>query len=104
MKDILIIPLTLLALSLKLYSQTSTNLTDTIQKGIGLIDLSKDISVSNFDSYFNDSNTLYFGIDINENASGYESSTSQGVALKDFTLTVETTNGIYEFNDFEWYA
>lgn len=76
-------------------------LDDTINKGSGTIDLMKNITGEQLASYtFVNGGQMYFGVDLNENASGNEYSTSIGVALKSLTLTVTTTDGVFTFSDY----
>jgi hypothetical protein len=79
----------------------SRTLTDAIYQGDGVINLLKDISGADLTQYFNQSGgLLLLGADINENNAGNESSTSQGVAIKQVQLSISTTDGDFTFNDF----
>lgn len=79
----------------------SRTLTDAIYRGDGVINLLKDISGNELTQYFNQSGgLLLLGADINENNSGNESSTSQGVAIKQVQLSISTTDGDFTFSDF----
>ena len=78
----------------------STRLSDTIKQGTGSINLLKDISGAQLAQQVSPSGNLYFGVDVNENASGNEMAASEGVALKSVQLTVTTTAGTYTFSNF----
>lgn len=80
--------------------QDSTVLTDKVYKGTGTIDLLKDVSAYDLETAILTTGKLTLGIDVNESASGSESSLSMGVALDAVTLTIKTTTGDYEFTDF----
>lgn len=80
-------------------AEVPTILTDTIKSGSGTIDIMKDITATELDSSIGDG-TLYLGVDLNENASGLEKSTSQGVAIKEIELILTTTEGTFAFNTF----
>ena len=43
---------------------------------------------------------MFLGVDINEHASGNESSTSSGVAIKQAKLLISTTEGDFSFSNF----
>ena len=92
-----------LALPITSNAQTfqSTSLTDKIHRGDGTINLLKDISSSSLSSYFNQTGRLLLlGVDLNEKNSGNESSTANGVAIKDAQLRITTTAGEFTFKDF----
>ncbi|MFK7851151.1 MAG: hypothetical protein AB8D78_09255 [Akkermansiaceae bacterium] len=79
----------------------SRKLSDAIFKGDGVIDLLNDISGSELTQYFNQTGgLLLLGADVNEDNSGNESSTSQGVAIKQVQLSISTTDGDFTFGDF----
>lgn len=75
-------------------------LTDTISQGAGTIDVLKDVSAGALDEYLDANGKLILGIDVNENASGNESSTSMGIAIESLALVLTTTTGTFTFNDF----
>lgn len=75
-------------------------LTDKIYHGQGVIDLLLDISPGALAAYLAEFGQLLLGIDVNENASGNESSQSQGIALEQIELTLSTTAGDFTFSDF----
>lgn len=76
-------------------------LIDKIYKGTGTIDLLKDISSSQLSDYFNQSyNMLLLGVDVNEDASGTESRDAMGVAIKQATLEIITSQGTFTYTDF----
>lgn len=74
-------------------------LTDRIFKGAGVVDLLKDVSASELTSYLS-SGSLYVGVDVNESSRAPESAMSQGVALKDVSLNLETSAGDFTFSNF----
>ena len=79
----------------------SRALTDKIYRGEGVIDLMNNISGSQLAKYFGQTgNMLLLGVDVNEDASGNESSKSVGVAIKDAQLKLTTTAGDFTFRDF----
>ena len=62
--------------------------------GIGNIDLLKDLTPAQLESLRLDSGgRLVLAVDVNEDASGTESSTSQGIALKSLTFTIGFSDG-----------
>jgi hypothetical protein len=77
----------------------STYLTDKIYQGSGVVDLLKDVSPETLAAYFAGNTTLLLAVDVNENASGNETSTSMGVAISAATLTLRTTAGDFAFSD-----
>jgi len=77
----------------------STYLTDKIYQGSGTINLLKDVSAATLDQYLKASSELLLGIDVNENASGNETSTSMGIAIKSMTLYLKTTTGDFAFSN-----
>lgn len=81
-------------------AQVPVMLTDKIYQGSGVIDVLKDISPGAFQQYVGPNGTLSLGVDLNENASGNETSDSIGVAIKQLELQVTTTAGSYNFRDF----
>ncbi len=79
----------------------SRALTDKVFKGDGVIDLMKDIGGADLASYFKQTGgLLLLGADVNENASGNESSKSLGIAIKEACLSIRTTEGDFTFKDF----
>jgi len=74
-------------------------LTDTIRNGDGVIDIFNDASGADLQDYL-EGGTLYLGIDLNEAASGNESSISAGVAIKEMELIITTTEGDFSFTEF----
>lgn len=79
----------------------SRTLTDKIYKGDGVIDLMKDIGGTDLASYFKQTGgLLLLGADVNEDASGNESSKSLGIAIKEACLSIRTTEGDFTFKDF----
>ncbi len=79
----------------------SSILTDSIRQGVGNIDLFKDITAADLESYRVDGgDQLFFAVDINENASGAEKASSQGVAVKSAKLLVTIGGVETEFSDF----
>lgn len=79
----------------------SRTLTDKIYKGDGVIDLMKDIGGTDLASYFKQTGgLLLLGADVNEDASGNESSKSLGIAIKEARLSIRTTEGDFTFKDF----
>ncbi len=86
--------------SLQAFADISTRLSDTVNQGTGSINLLKDISAAQFTQQVSPAGRLFFGIDLNENAAGNETSASIGGALKSVQLTVTTTTGTYTFSSF----
>lgn len=79
----------------------SRTLSEKIYRGDGVIDLLKDIGGSELTQYFNQSGgLLLLGADINEDNSGNESRSSQGVAIKQVQLSISTNAGDFTFSDF----
>lgn len=74
-------------------------LTDTIKQGSGTIDVMQDVTAAELDGSLS-GGTLYLGVDLNEDASGLEKSTSQGVAIKEMELVLTTTEGTFSFSTF----
>ena len=85
--------------AVKAWAEIPTVLTDTISKGDGVIDIFKDATGAELEEYLQ-SGTLYLGVDLNEDASGLESSTSAGVAIKQMELIITTTEGDFSFTEF----
>lgn len=83
-----------LTLTRVLQAQTapvSVTLTDTIAKGVGDIDLSKNIDPIQLEGYrasYGSKTGIAFGVDVNEAASGTEKAASQGVTIADAWLEV----------------
>jgi hypothetical protein len=88
-----------LAMSLHVRAELPVALSDTIKKGSGVIEILEDVVAADLQDYLQ-SGTMFLGVDLNEAASGLESSTSVGVAIKDITLSISTTAGDFQFNDF----
>ena len=80
-------------------AEIPTVLTDRIRKGNGIIDLFKDVIGSELQQHLQEG-TLYLGVDLNENASGNESSTSSGIAIKEMEIIIKTNNGDISFSEF----
>jgi LruC domain-containing protein len=74
---------------------TSVRLTDVIKsQGTGNIDLFKDVSAQQLEALRLDNNgILIFAVDINEDASGSEKASSQGVAVKSVSFIVDYDDG-----------
>ena len=83
-----------------LAQEVPTVLTDKVTKGEGVIDILQDVSAENLGQYFNDTGQLLLAIDVNEDASGNESSTSQGIAIASMELVITTSEGDFTFSDF----
>ena len=81
------------------WAEIPTVLTDTIRNGDGVIDIFNDASGSELDDYLQDG-SMYLGVDLNEAASGNESSTTAGVAIKEMELIITTTEGDFSFTEF----
>jgi len=81
------------------WAEIPTVLTDTIKNGDGVIDIFTDATGAELEEYLQ-SETLYLGVDLNEAASGNESSTSAGVAIKEMELIITTTEGDFSFTEF----
>lgn len=80
--------------SLSQTALVSLRLTDTVKQGSGVISLLKNINASTLEAYRTDNvGKLVFAVDINENASGLETSKSQGVAVKSVVLEVTFAAG-----------
>lgn len=93
--------LTLLVGSASAQTVQSTVLSDKIYKGSGTIDLLKDVSAANLNSYFGQNyRMLLLGADLNEDNAGNESKASVGIAIKQAQLSITTTQGNFTFNDF----
>ena len=81
-------------ISLSQTAVVSLRLTDTVKQGIGAINLLKDVNASTLEAFRTDNaGKLVFAVDINENASGLETSKSQGVAVKSVVLEVTFVGG-----------
>lgn len=81
------------------WAEIPTVLTDTIKSGSGTIDIMHDVTASELDGALSEG-AMYLGVDLNEDASGLEKSTSQGVAIKEMELVITTTDGTFTFNTF----
>jgi len=82
----------------------SIRLTDVIKSnGRGNIDLFKDVTATQLEEFRQDNGgSLVFAVDVNEDASGTESSTSQGVSIKDVSLTItynDATEVVYHLTE-----
>lgn len=97
MKRIIFLFTLLVAVNVR--AEIPTVLTDTIKNGDGIIDIFQDTSSAELEEYLQ-GETMYFGVDINEDASGIESSTSAGVAIKEMELIITTTEGDFTFTEF----
>lgn len=99
MKKILTYSLTIwlscLTLSTSAVALDSVQLTDVIKsQGTGNIDLFKDVSAEQLEQYrLDNGGMLVLAVDINENSSGSETSTSQGVAVKRVVLDIMFDDG-----------
>ena len=73
----------------------SVRLTDVIKsQGTGNIDLMKDVTADGLEQYrLDNSGVLVFGVDINEDASGSEKASSQGVAVKSIRFVADFDDG-----------
>lgn len=80
-------------------AEIPTVLTDKVRQGDGLINILTDVSGEELTSYLQ-GGTLYLGVDVNEDASGLESSLSSGVAIKEMELIIQTTEGDFSFTEF----
>jgi hypothetical protein len=94
-----IIVLLLLLMAIPARSEIPTVLTDNIKDGDGVIDVFKDVTGAELKEHLQ-GGTLNLGVDLNEAASGNESSTSAGVAIKEMELVIKTTNGDISFTEF----
>jgi hypothetical protein len=94
-----IIFLSILLSAIPAWAEIPTVLTDKIRGGDGVIDVFKDVSGAELQQYLG-GETLYLGVDLNEAASGNESSTSVGVAIKEMELILQTTNGDISYTEF----
>ena len=94
-----IIILSVLLSAVPAWAEIPTVLTDVINKGDGVIDVFKDVTGAELQQYLG-GETLYLGVDLNEAASGNESSTSVGVAIKEMELIIQTTNGDISYTEF----
>jgi hypothetical protein len=80
-------------------AEIPTVLTDTIKGGSATIDVMKDVTSAELQDALS-GGTLFLGVDLNEDASGLEKSTSQGVAIKEMELLIQTTTGSFSFATF----
>jgi hypothetical protein len=94
-----IIILSVLLSAIPAWAEIPTVLTDVINRGDGVIDVFKDVSGAELQQYLG-GESLYLGVDLNEAASGNESSTSVGVAIKEMELVLQTTNGDISYTEF----
>lgn len=91
--------MSVLLISTAARAELPTVLTDTIKSGSGTIDIMQDVTSNELDGALS-GGTLYLGVDLNEDASGLEKSTSQGVAIKEVELVLTTTDGTFTFDTF----
>ena len=91
--------LALLVTATAAQAQIPTILTDTIKQGDGVIDVIQDVSPASLQDYLSDG-TVFLGVDVNEDASGLEKASSQGVAIKEVELLIQTTAGDFSFTSF----
>ena len=91
--------LSILLAAVPAWAEIPTVLTDTIRNGDGVIDIFQDATGAELQDYLQ-SGTLYLGVDLNEAASGNESSTTAGVAIKEMELIITTTEGDFSFTEF----
>jgi hypothetical protein len=89
----------LLLMAIPAGAEIPTVLTDNIKGGDGVIDVFKDVTGAELEEHLQ-GGTLQLGVDLNEDASGNESSTSVGVAIKEMELVIKTTNGDVSFTEF----
>jgi hypothetical protein len=82
------------------FADLPTALKDKIKQGSGHIDVLEDVSALELANYLSSSGGLTLGVDLNEATNGLESWDSVGVAIKDITLSLQTTAGSYSFSDF----
>jgi hypothetical protein len=94
-----LLALVVLSLAATARAEIPTVLTDTIKSGSGIIDVMKDASGAELEDALS-GGTLYLGADLNEDASGLEKSTSQGVAIKEVELILQTTEGDFSYTNF----
>jgi hypothetical protein len=87
------------AIAVPAWAEIPTVLTDTIKGGDGVIDIFKDVTGAELQEHLQ-GGTLHLGVDLNEDASGNESSSSAGVAIKEMELVIKTTNGDISFTEF----
>ncbi len=73
----------------------SVRLSDVIKsQGTGNIDLLRDVTAEQLENYRVDNGGyLVFGVDINEDASGTEKASSQGIAVKSIRFTASFSDG-----------
>ena len=81
-------------------AQIPTILTDKIYQGSGTINLLKDVSAANLQSYLQQNGGALLGVDVNENLAGNEMRDSVGIAIKNIELVITTTTGTMTFRDF----
>ena len=89
-----IIIISVLLSAIPAWAEIPTVLTDTIKNGDGVIDIFTDASGAELQDYLQGGN-LYLGVDLNEAASGNESSTTAGVAIKEMELIITTTEATF---------
>ena len=90
-----------LAAALPAKAEIPTVLTDKVRQGDGLINIMTDVSGEELTSYL-EGGTLYLGVDVNEDASGLESSLSSGVAINGASVIAKdilTSNGVIHVID-----
>jgi len=99
MKFKFVMTILLLNMTNSTMAEEMTVLKDTVSQGSGIIDLFKDVTSVELESYL-DSGTMYLGVDLNEAADGTESSTSVGVAIESMEMIIQTTDGDFSFAEF----
>ncbi|MBF0236236.1 MAG: LruC domain-containing protein [SAR324 cluster bacterium] len=91
------------AIKMNTLATESIRLTDVIrsQDGYGAVDLLKDMKSSDLEVFRLQGNGgLMIAVDVNENASGTEKSTSQGIAIKTLKLTIIMDGITHEWTQF----
>ncbi len=73
---------------------SSVRLTDTVDKGVGDVNLLKNVSAAALEGYrAANGGRLVFGVDVNEAANGTEKAASQGVTVADAWLELRMADG-----------
>jgi len=80
-------------------AEIPTVLTDTVKQGSATINVMTDVTSAELADALG-GGTLFLGVDLNEAADGLEKSTSQGVAIKQMELILQTTTGTFSFTTF----
>ncbi len=86
--------------ALPIHAEIPSVLTDRIYQGTGAINLLKDVSAADLGKYLVQNQGMYLAVDVNESASGLETSQSMGVAIKEMRLLLTTSSGDFSFSDF----